>query len=235
MTGRNGRFVCSVGGAALVASIGLAACGAANADRISTSDDLPGETTTSSSTTSHYPDDPIAPDSSTTSTTTSTSTTTTTTLASPSATTTQLVLTGTRAGTEHFAIGTGRCPQIDHHLEEIWTATDGTVLAFSNAYCGELDAQGRWSSTGTYTLSNANGAVQGRTNNSVDSVPSPGGPYRIAIDSGTGAYAGATGSCAVEEHLVLVRFGEQTHSGPFTCTFTLPAPAQEPTVPAPGA
>lgn len=70
-----------------------------------------------------------------------------------------------------------------------WTATNGTVLAFSNAYCGELAAQGRWSSTGTgtYTLGNANGAVQGRTNNSVGSVPSPGGPYHFAIDSGTGS------------------------------------------------
>ena len=76
---------------------------------------------------------------------------------------------------------------------------------------------------------NANGAVQGRTNNSVGSVPSPGGPYHIAIDSGTGSYAGATGSCAVEEHLVMVQFGEQNHSGPFTCTLTLPAPDQKTT------
>ena len=108
------------------------------------------------------------------------------------------------------------------------------MLAFSNAYCGELDAQGRWSSTGTYTLGDANGAVQGRTNNSVGSVPSPGGPYHFAIDSGTGSYAGATGSCAVEEHLVMVVFGEQTHSGPFTCTFTVPAPTQNTAPSAPG-
>ena len=62
-----------------------------------------------------------------------------------SAKTTQIVLTGTHAGTEHLALGTGRCPQIDHHLDE-------------------------------YTLGNANGAVQGRTNNSVGRVSSPGGP-----------------------------------------------------------
>ena len=148
---------------------------------------------------------------------------------------------GRPAGTEHYAIGTGRCLQIDHHLDETWTATNGTVLTFSNAYCGELDAQGRWSSTGTSTLGNANGAVQGRTNNAVGSVPSPGGPYHVAIDSGTGSCAGATGSCAgatgscaVEEHLVMVQFGEQTRSGPFTCTFTLPAPTQEPTPSVPG-
>ncbi len=222
MTGRNARYTLVVGGAALVATIGLAACGQANADRITTSDGRSGETTTSSSTTPGYPDKPTAPDSSTT----------TTTLTPPA--TTQLVLTGTHAGTEHFAFGTGRCPQIDHHLDETWTATNGTVLAFSNAYCGELDAQGHWSSTGTYTLGNDNGAVQGRTNNSVASVPSPGGPYHFVIDSGTGAYAGATGSCDVEEHLVMVQFGEQTHSGPFTCTFALPAPSEAPAPAPPG-
>jgi hypothetical protein len=229
MKRRNGRLAL-VGGAALIATIGVAACGGANSDRVSTADGPSGDVTTSSSTTSGYPDIPTAPDSSTT---TSSSTTTTTILASPTEPTT-LVLTGTHAGTEHFALGTGRCPQIDHHLDETWTATNGIVLTFSNAYCGELDAQGRWSSTGTYTLGNANGAVQGRTNNAVDKVPSPGGPYHLAIDSGTGLFAGATGSCAVEEHLVMVRFGEQTHSGPFTCTFTLPARTQEPTPPAPG-
>ena len=207
---------------ALVATIGLAACGGASSDRASTAD-----AADVTSTTSRPPDGPTVTDSSSTSSTTSSSTTTTSTLAAPPAVTT-LVLTGTHAGTEHFALGTGRCPQIDHHLDETWTATNGTVLTFSNAYCGELDTRGRWSSTGTYTLGDAAGAFQGRTNNAVDKVPSPGGPYRIALDSGTGAYAGATGSCSVEEHLVMVRFGEQLHSGPFTCTITLPARANEP-------
>ena len=223
MKHRTGRLA-FVGGAVLLAIIGVGACGGANSDRVSTAGGPSGDAATSSSTTSGYPDDPTAPDS---------STTTTTTLASP-AEPTAVVLTGTHAGTEHFALGTGRCPQIDHHLDETWTATNGTVLRFSNAYCGELDAQGRWSSTGTYTLGNATGAVQGRTNSAVDKVPSPGGPYHLTVDSGTGLFAGATGSCAVEEHLVMVRFGEQTHSGPFTCTFTPPAPTQEPTPPAPG-
>jgi hypothetical protein len=210
----------------LVAATALAACGG-SADRISTADTPSGDPTSSTSTTPGYPD-PDASTSSTTSTSTSTTTTTSTAPAPAAPLTTQLALAGTHRGIEHFALGTGRCPQIDHHLDETFTLTDGTALTFASAYCGTIDATGRWSGAGTYTLTGAAGSFHGRTISSVAHVPSPGGPYTLAVDDGTGAYAGTTGSCAVEEHLEIVHFGEQRHWGNFTCTLDIP------TTPAPG-
>jgi hypothetical protein len=199
----------------VVAATGLVACGGGATGRVATtgagSDDI---ASTSSTTTDGYPDGSSTSTSSPSSTTSMSSTTTTTTSAPAAA---PLVLAGTHHGVEHFALGTGRCPQIDHHLDETFTLSDGTALAFASVYCGMLDASGGWSGTGTYTLMGTAGSLHGRSVSSVPSVPSSGAPYTLIVDGGAGVYAGTTGSCTVGEHLDVVQFGEQRHSGDFTC------------------
>lgn len=207
--------------AAVIAMVVAAGCGDRAAARVTTardgdttSTDAPDDGTTTSSTT-------IVDNPSSTTTSTSTSTTLPTPPTTAVPTPTQLRITGRHAGTEHFALNTGRCSFLDHHLDEVFTLEDGTPWNFASAYCGTIDAANVWSGAGTFTLTGPGGdGLSGRTTSRAQ-IPSPGVPYRLDVDSGTGAFAGATGTCTVDEHLEMMTFGVQQHSGSFTCDLSV--------------
>jgi hypothetical protein len=151
----------------------------------------------------------------TTSTTTVSSTTTTT--APLQAAGEPLRLEGSHRGTEHFAADTGRCPFLDHRLEETFTLADGRVLRFDSHYCGSVDANAFWTGTGTFTLTADDGSVLTGTSTSASQLPSTGEPYGLEVGSGTGQFAGATGACTIDNHLRPVAAGVQEHWGTFVC------------------
>jgi hypothetical protein len=107
---------------------------------------------------------------------------------------------------------TGRCSLVDHRLGETWTLADGTIWQYLNLYCGTVTDGNRWSGTGTFTLTAPDGTLTGRST-SAASIPSSGVPYHLDVDDGTGAYAGITGTCTIDEHLHGECFGVQDHAG----------------------
>src|SRR3954471_3966242 len=166
---RSGRL-----GAAIVIVTALAACGSAGTHVSVRPGDAaaPDPTATSSTSTTSTSS---ATDSNTTTTTTSVA-------AAPAAADASRHVTGTHAGTEHFALGTGRCPVLDHRLDEVFTLDDGSAWQFASAYCGTVDADGVWSGTGIFTLNAADGSLSGRTTSRAQ-LPSPGVPYHLDIDA----------------------------------------------------
>ena len=52
-------------------------------------------------------------------------------------------------------------------------------------------------------------------------VPSPGVPYTLVITAGTQQFAGATGTCRLDNHLHQIHFGLQDDFGAFTCNITV--------------
>jgi hypothetical protein len=163
-----------------------------------------GPTTTSSSTT-------------TTSSTTTSSTTTTTTLpTAATATGTAWHFEGQHRGIEHFRLQTERCPFLDHELQETYTLSDGTTWAVTEQYCGTIDAHGFWTGGGSFEITAGDGSLAG-TFTSAAQLPSAGEPYQLDVHSGTGQFAGATGTCRLDNHLHPISFGVQEQSGAFVC------------------
>lgn len=132
---------------------------------------------------------------------------------------------GRHEGTEHFGVDTQRCAFLDHHLDEVFTRTDGTPWNFASVYCGTIDTHGVWSGTGTFTLTSPTGDTLSGRSTSRAQLPSTGVPYHLDIESGTGQFNGAHGDCTVDEHLASSVFGVQEHSGSFTCNLTTPVGA----------
>jgi hypothetical protein len=125
--------------------------------------------------------------------------------------------TGQHAGIEHFTVNTGRCPFLDHELEETFTLADGTTWSFRSEYCGTVDANGMWSGAGTFEITTGVGSgFAGTTSNSAQ-LPSVGEPYTLDVHSGTGEFAGATGVCALDNHLRTIESGAQEQWGTFVC------------------
>ena len=133
---------------------------------------------------------------------------------------------GRHEGTGHFGLNTSRCPFLDHHLDEVFTLTDGTPWQFASVYCGTIDAASVWSGTGTFTLTSPDGDTLSGRSTSRAQLPTTGVPYRLDIDGGTGQFAGTSGDCTVDEHLSSDTFGITAHSGAFACTLTTPPGAK---------
>jgi hypothetical protein len=51
-------------------------------------------------------------------------------------------------------------------------------------------------------------------------LPSLGVPYELDVHSGTGEFAGASGSCILDDHLTPLAAGEQYQEGGFVCDFS---------------
>ncbi len=198
------------GAAVLTVFVGVG-CGARAAGDVSTSGDsdpststITGDvTSTSSSTTS----------STSTSTTTPSSTTSTTTPPSAPA---RWHFDGSHAGVEHFEGHTTRCTTLDHQLSETFTLTDGTTWTFNAVYCGTIDANLVWTGVGSLEIATGHGSLSGTFTDSAQ-LPTSGVPYQLDIHSGSGEFAGATGSCLLDNHLRTTSAGVQEQSGTFAC------------------
>lgn len=127
------------------------------------------------------------------------------------------LLAGTYAGVEHFALFTGRCSFLDHHIAGTFSPSDGTNWTFHQDYCGTLQGD-LWSGVGTFVLTASDGAtISGTVNEANIKVPSPGVPYTIDVTAGTQRFADATGTCRLDNHLRVIHFGLQDDYGTFTC------------------
>jgi hypothetical protein len=124
---------------------------------------------------------------------------------------------GRHRGVEHFRTSGGDgCTFLNHHLVETMTLTDGRVWQLSSHYCGIVTGNNLWSGAGTVDITTDSGTLKGSSRNSAQ-IPSTGVPYQITISAGTGTYAGAHGSCTLDDHLESEVFGVQRQSGTFSC------------------
>jgi len=126
------------------------------------------------------------------------------------------VLSGTYLGTEHFAVQTGRCAMLDHHLDAIFHLGDATAWAYHADYCGTVD-NAVWRGTGTFTFTTADGATLVGSFSDSARLPTGGVPYTLQITGGTGRYEGTTGSCSLTIQIRVIQFGVQEESGSFIC------------------
>jgi hypothetical protein len=128
-------------------------------------------------------------------------------------------LEGAHNGLEHFALFTGRCSFLDHHLESTFSFVGPTTWKFHADYCGVIHGD-LWTGVGTFTLTAPDGAaLTGKFTDSAR-LPSTGVPYELDITGGTERLAGASGSCVLENHLRMVQFGVQQQFGSVVCDFS---------------
>ncbi len=125
---------------------------------------------------------------------------------------------GTFRGDEHFALFTGRCSLLDHHLDSVFTVDNAATWKFHSDYCGTIDDD-LWRGQGTFTFTLEDGATLTGSFRDSARLPSAGEPYTLQITGGTRKYEGATGSCSLDNHLRQIRFGEQEQYGSFICDF----------------
>jgi hypothetical protein len=128
---------------------------------------------------------------------------------------------GTYFGVEHFAAHAGRCAVLDHHIVGTFSVSDGTTWDFRQDYCGTFQGD-LWSGDGTFSLTAPDGAaITGTVTERNIRVPSPGVPYTLDITGGAQRFAGASGTCRLDNHLQQIEFGLQHDFGSFTCNIAL--------------
>lgn len=130
---------------------------------------------------------------------------------------------GTFQGEEQYRPTDGGCPDLDHVLTSTFALTDGTAWAFRAEYCGTIQGDA-WSGGGTFVLTGPDADTLTGTFTSSASVTSAGEPYVLTITGGTGRYAGAAGSCALDNHLIDTAPWAQEHHGSFSCEISAPTP-----------
>ncbi len=97
---------------------------------------------------------------------------------------------GTYFGVEHFALFTGRCAFLDHHIVGMFRSGDGATWDFHQDYCGTLQGD-LWSAVGTFALTASGGAtITGTVTETNIRVPSPGVPYTLDVTAGTRQFPG---------------------------------------------
>jgi hypothetical protein len=130
-------------------------------------------------------------------------------------------LSGTYSGTEHYAPIGGDCGTRSI-LEAEFTLTDGTVWAYHADYCGQIDGSDYWVSQngdGAFTLPDGSTLTVKLPFRRVP-ADTDGAPYELTVTAGTGTFAGATGTCRLDNHLTDIAFGTQQHDGTFVCDIT---------------
>jgi hypothetical protein len=128
---------------------------------------------------------------------------------------------GTFRGDEQYRPTDGDCPDLDHVLRSTFALTDGTTWAFRAEYCGTIEGE-TWSGGGTFGFTTPDADTLTGTFTSSASVTSDGEPYVLTITGGTGRYSGASGSCALDNHLTDTAPWAQEHHGSFSCEITAP-------------
>jgi hypothetical protein len=126
---------------------------------------------------------------------------------------------GQHNGVERIEFHTKLCAVLDHRLRETFTLTDGTTWSFQAHYCGTIDAHGIWTGVGTFVITTTNATLSGTFTDSAQ-LPTLGVPYELDVNSGSGAFAGASGSCILDDHVSSLAPGEQYQEGDFVCDLT---------------
>lgn len=127
---------------------------------------------------------------------------------------------GSHSGTENYQIGGGGCSELHHSLQETMTLTTGASWTYAADYCGTIDSQNVWRGVGSFVITTENGStLSGRLTSSAQ-LPSTGVPYELTITGGTDQFAGAKGSCLLDNHLTPVSVGVQNQQGTFVCDFS---------------
>lgn len=148
--------------------------------------------------------------------TTTTAPETTTSIVTPDPTPPAIELAGTFDGTgPTWGIDSGRCPALAHRYDGTVTTDDGT-WTLAEEYCGRLDGSD-WSATGTFTLTDGAGDALTGTFVSRATLPTDGEPYQLVVTGGTGALAGTTGTCDLDNNVEEVSPGTNRQWGTISC------------------
>ena len=127
---------------------------------------------------------------------------------------------GTYSGIEHYALAGGACG-VQSTLDLDFTHTDGTVWAYHADYCGQIDGPDWISQTGEGAFTLPDGStVTVRMPFQQLPADTDGAPYELTVTGGTGTFAGASGTCRLDNHLTDVAFGTQHQDGSFVCDIT---------------
>jgi hypothetical protein len=130
-------------------------------------------------------------------------------------------LSGTYSGTEHYALVGGDCG-VRSILEAEFTLTDGAAWAYHADYCGQIDGSNDWVSQtgdGAFTLPDGSTLTVKMPFQRLP-ADTDGAPYELTVTAGTGTFAGATGTCRLDNHLTDLAFGTQQQDGSFVCDIT---------------
>jgi hypothetical protein len=116
-------------------------------------------------------------------------------------------LIGTSHGTQEWHETDGHCPDLDHMLDEAVRMADGAVWAYHADYCGDVEGS-QWHGDGTFSLTSPGGdSLTGTISVGSLTMGTAGSPRLVAITGGSGAWAGATGSCLIDETVQVSSFG----------------------------
>jgi hypothetical protein len=115
----------------------------------------------------------------------------------------------------------GKCPQLTHDLSGTADLDSGPSYSLHEDYCGVSDGK-IWSGSGTFTLARSDGdGLAGTMTSGPLTLPTNGEPYHFQVTSGTGRYAGAVGSCTVDNHIRKLDPSTNEQYGTITCDLTL--------------
>lgn len=138
-------------------------------------------------------------------------------------------LDGSYDGRSNFTLFTSRCEMVDTVWDATVAVSNGETWQYHNDYCGTV-IDDTFNGSGTFTFTEANSDMLTGTTTTIDvAVPDPGGkggaggPTYLSITNGTGAYAGATGWCVLDNHVhnsIDEVFGHQRQWGTFECEIT---------------
>ncbi len=135
-------------------------------------------------------------------------------------------ITGTFEGTTAaaYTIDPARCPQIVSELDATMTTSRGETWLLHEDGCGELhDDFTRYAGAGPFTISAGSGDTLSGTYVSNAPLPTDGEPYTLTITGGTGEWAGATGTCDLDNQMETLPGGGVRQFGAFTCSVALGA------------
>ena len=116
-----------------------------------------------------------------------------------------------------------RCPQIVSELDATMTTGRGESWSLHEDGCGELlDHMTQYSGGGPFTIAAGAGNTLTGTYTSHAPLPTDGEPYTLTITDGTGTWAGATGTCDLDNHMETLSTGKVRQYGTFACDVAVP-------------
>lgn len=105
-----------------------------------------------------------------------------------------------------------------HRIDGVFALATGEEWIYDADYCGTVDGDYIWSGAGAFTLTTPMGDTLTGTFTSRAALPTKGEPYDLTIGGGSGAWAEASGTCHLTNHIQLLPSGMQEQAGTFTCS-----------------